>query len=162
MRVKILSLACFGGAVLCLGSMAIKGQSSNESAPQPIAASIDVQQTSEPVSKYEFGMFIEHIGALIYRSLWSEMLDDRKFLMISAVNATDNEQRADLRVAGARVSGPFTLWQLTGESLESSDHAGAPPQVEVKETAIGEAQKTLTVAPISVNVYRFSVVPSAE
>jgi alpha-N-arabinofuranosidase len=24
-------------------------------------------------------MFIEHIGALIYRSLWSEMLDDRKF-----------------------------------------------------------------------------------
>ena len=79
MRVKILPLACFGGAVLCLGSMAIKGQSSNESAPQPIAASIDVQQTSEPVSKYEFGMFIEHIGALIYRSLWSEMLDDRKF-----------------------------------------------------------------------------------
>jgi alpha-L-arabinofuranosidase len=59
--------------------MAIKGQSRNESAPQPIAVSIDVQQTSEPVSKYEFGMFIEHIGALIYRSLWSEMLDDRKF-----------------------------------------------------------------------------------
>ena len=24
-------------------------------------------------------MFIEHIGPLIYRSLWSEMLDDRKF-----------------------------------------------------------------------------------
>jgi hypothetical protein len=24
-------------------------------------------------------MFIEHIGTLIYRSLWSEMLDDRKF-----------------------------------------------------------------------------------
>ena len=24
-------------------------------------------------------MFIEHIGSLIYRSLWSEMLDDRKF-----------------------------------------------------------------------------------
>jgi alpha-N-arabinofuranosidase len=79
MRVKILPLACFGGTLLCLGSMAIKGQSTNESAPQPIAASIDVQQTSEPVSKYEFGMFIEHIGALIYRSLWSEMLDDRKF-----------------------------------------------------------------------------------
>ena len=24
-------------------------------------------------------MFIEHIGPLIYRSLWSEMIDDRKF-----------------------------------------------------------------------------------
>jgi alpha-L-arabinofuranosidase len=79
MRVKTLPLACLGGAVLCLGSLAIKGQSDNESASQPIAVSIDVLQTSEPVSKYEFGMFIEHIGSLIYRSLWSEMLDDRKF-----------------------------------------------------------------------------------
>jgi alpha-L-arabinofuranosidase len=79
MKAAMSSLACLAGVVLCLGSMAIKGQSSNESAPQPIAASIDVQQTSEPVSKYEFGMFIEHIGALIYRSLWSEILDDRKF-----------------------------------------------------------------------------------
>src|SRR5579859_6157211 len=44
-----------------------------------IIARIDTTQVSEPVSKYEYGMFIEHIGSLIYRSLWSEMLDDRKF-----------------------------------------------------------------------------------
>lgn len=31
----------------------------------------------------------------------------------------------------------------------------------MKETAMGEAQ-TLTVAPISVNIYRFSAVPTAE
>lgn len=40
---------------------------------------IDTQLAAQPVSPYEYGMFIEHIGALIYRSLWSEMLDDRKF-----------------------------------------------------------------------------------
>jgi alpha-L-arabinofuranosidase len=34
---------------------------------------------SPPISKYEYGMFIEHLGSLVYRSLWSEMLDDRKF-----------------------------------------------------------------------------------
>jgi alpha-N-arabinofuranosidase len=94
--------------------------------------------------------------------MFAALTPDRKFLMVSVVNATDKEQRFDLSVAGGRVSGASTLWQLTGESLESSDHAGAPPQVEVKETAIGEAQKTLTVAPISVNIYRFSVVPTAE
>ena len=33
----------------------------------------------DPVSKYVFGSFIEHIGNLIYRSMWAEMLDDRKF-----------------------------------------------------------------------------------
>ncbi len=94
--------------------------------------------------------------------MFAALTPDRKFLMVSVVNATDKEQRFDLSVAGGRVSGASTLWQLTGESLESSDHAGAPPQVEVKEIAIGEAQKTLTVAPISVNIYRFSVVPTAE
>jgi len=31
------------------------------------------------VPPYEYSMFIEHLGALIYRSLWSEMLDDLKF-----------------------------------------------------------------------------------
>jgi len=45
----------------------------------PLAVTIDARQTTTPTSNYEFGMFIEHIGPLIYRSLWAEMLDDRKF-----------------------------------------------------------------------------------
>src|SRR5581483_456376 len=49
------------------------------SQPQPVNVTIDLSKTSPAISKYEFGMFIEHIGPLIYRSLWSEMLDDRKF-----------------------------------------------------------------------------------
>ncbi len=44
-----------------------------------VKVTIDAGQTSEPVSKYEYGMFIEHLGSLVYRSLWAEMLDDRKF-----------------------------------------------------------------------------------
>lgn len=44
-----------------------------------LTVTINAQQTAEPLSKYELGMFIEHIGSLVYRSLWSEMLDDRKF-----------------------------------------------------------------------------------
>jgi alpha-L-arabinofuranosidase len=45
----------------------------------PVSVTIDARQTSDPVSKYEYGMFIEPIGGLIARSLWAEMLDDRKF-----------------------------------------------------------------------------------
>ena len=48
-------------------------------AAQTPAVNIDISKTGAPTSKYEFGMFIEHLGPLIYRSLWSEMLDDRKF-----------------------------------------------------------------------------------
>lgn len=47
--------------------------------PTQVAATIDAAQTGAPVSKYEYGMFIEHIGKLIYRTLWSQMLDNRKF-----------------------------------------------------------------------------------
>ena len=46
---------------------------------EQLTVNIDASKTAEPLSTYEFGMFIEHIGPLIYRSLWSEMLDDRKF-----------------------------------------------------------------------------------
>jgi len=47
--------------------------------PSPIVVTVDATQTKEPISKYMYGMFIEHIGNLINHSLWSEMLDDRKF-----------------------------------------------------------------------------------
>jgi alpha-N-arabinofuranosidase len=45
----------------------------------PVPVSIDARATALPVTRYEYGMFIEPIGALIARSLWAEMLDDRKF-----------------------------------------------------------------------------------
>lgn len=44
-----------------------------------LSAIIDGHQSSEPVTQYEYGMFIEPIGGLIARTLWAEMLDDRKF-----------------------------------------------------------------------------------
>jgi alpha-N-arabinofuranosidase len=47
--------------------------------PSPIVVTFDATQVKEPISKYMYGMFIEHIGNLINHSLWSEMLDDRKF-----------------------------------------------------------------------------------
>jgi len=44
-----------------------------------ITARIDASQRSAPVTRYEYGMFIEPIGGLVARTLWAEMLDDRKF-----------------------------------------------------------------------------------
>ncbi len=48
-------------------------------APQPIAVRIDATRRAAPVTRYEYGMFIEPIGGLVARTLWAEMLDDRKF-----------------------------------------------------------------------------------
>jgi alpha-N-arabinofuranosidase len=46
---------------------------------QQVTATIDAAKTGAPISPYVYGQFLEHIGGLIYNSLWSEMLDDRKF-----------------------------------------------------------------------------------
>jgi alpha-N-arabinofuranosidase len=40
---------------------------------------INPDQTREPISKYIYGQFIEHLGRCIYGGLWAEMLEDRKF-----------------------------------------------------------------------------------
>ncbi len=44
-----------------------------------IAVSVNARKTRAPISPYLYGQFIEHIGDLVNRSVWAEMLDDRKF-----------------------------------------------------------------------------------
>jgi len=44
-----------------------------------LSAVVDAGKHGHPISDYMYGGFIEHIGNLIYYSLWSEVLDDRKF-----------------------------------------------------------------------------------
>jgi alpha-L-arabinofuranosidase len=82
---------------------------------------------------------------------------DHKYLKLVVVNATEKEQKFDLSVAGIKLTGPLKLWQLTGSSLDAANHAGQPPQVEVKESEPNNAPGSITVAPISVNIYQFAV-----
>ena len=44
-----------------------------------ISMKIDAARTGEPISKYIYGQFIEHLGQCIYGGIWAEMLEDRKF-----------------------------------------------------------------------------------
>ena len=87
---------------------------------------------------------------------------DKKFLILSVVNATESEQKFDLNVSGTRIEGPSKLWQLTGSTLDAADRVGQPPQVEIKEFSVANPSETISVAPISVNVYRFPVAPAAQ
>jgi len=40
---------------------------------------VEAARTGEPISKYIYGQFIEHLGRCIYGGIWAEMLEDRKF-----------------------------------------------------------------------------------
>jgi len=87
---------------------------------------------------------------------------DHRYLIISIVNATESEQKSDLGVTGAQLAGPSTLWQLTGSSVGAVNHVGQMPQVEVKKIPIGGVPGTITVAPISVNIYQFPIAQIAQ
>jgi len=82
---------------------------------------------------------------------------DRKFLTLAVVNATETELKFDLSVGGARLGGPATQWLMTGSSLDAANHAGQPPQVEVKEIPMSSIPQTIAAAPISINIYQFPV-----
>ena len=87
---------------------------------------------------------------------------DRKYLSLAVVNATESIQIFDLKVTGVRPAGESTLWQMTGKDLDAANRVGQEAQVQVKQIEIGEAPPTLSVAPISVNVYTFPVVQTRK
>jgi alpha-N-arabinofuranosidase len=94
--------------------------------------------------------------------MFAALSPDRKFLIVSLVNATVSEQKIDLNVAGAHLAGPSTLWQLTANSVDALNRVGEPPQLAIKESSIGDVPSTIAVAPISVNIYRFPIVQAAQ
>ena len=77
MKIRAFILGYMAILAICAGNTV--AQSAGSGVPDRLMVTVDTQQTSAPVSKYEYGQFIEHIGSTMYSSLWAEMLDDRKF-----------------------------------------------------------------------------------
>jgi alpha-N-arabinofuranosidase len=63
--------------ILCLSCLALV--SSCTTPQQGELIKVDTSKTGEPIEKYIYGQFIEHLGNCIYGGLWAEMLEDRKF-----------------------------------------------------------------------------------
>ena len=56
-----------------------------------VKATIDASATAPPLSPFIYGQFIEHIGDLVNRSVWAEMIDDRKFYHPIVANAVEQK-----------------------------------------------------------------------
>jgi len=83
------------------------------SAQQAVVA-IDAGTTGEPISKFIYGQFIEHLGRCIYGGIWAEMLEDRKFCF--PITAEYDPYRGTRNVAK---ESPFAVvgaspWQIIG------------------------------------------------
>lgn len=93
--------------------------------------------------------------------VFAALSPDRARLTVAVVNATDSTQPLAVNLAGARAAGPATLWELTGDDLNAANNLGQPPRVTVRKVATGETPGTLSVPPISVDMYEFPVAANA-
>ena len=82
---------------------------------------------------------------------------DRKFLTVAVVNPTESAQQMELQIQGVRIGGKPRMWQMTGPSPDAADVVGKRPEVETVEMPLPEVPATLSVAPISLNIYEFPV-----
>ena len=89
--------------------------------------------------------------------MYAALSPDRKFLVVSVVNATESEQKVDLSITGVHVAGPSTLWQLTAPTVDAVNVTGKAEQLAIKQSSIGNAPASITIAPISVSIYQFPV-----
>jgi alpha-L-arabinofuranosidase len=88
--------------------------------------------------------------------VFAALTPDRRYLTLAVVNATETAQPLELDLSGRKLAGAATLWQITAAQLGAANRVGQPAEVELKESPSG-AGGSLTVAPISINIYRFPV-----
>jgi alpha-N-arabinofuranosidase len=82
------------------------------------------------------------------------LTSDGKFLTLAVINPTESAQKLDLTINGVDLRGKGRLWRLTGPGINAVTGL-TRHKVQVAETPIGEAPRTLQVAPISIELYEF-------
>ena len=111
-------------AVLATGVCALRAAPPVVAAPgttAPVTAVIDAGRTSAPINPNLYGMFIEHAGSLVYRGMWAEMLDDRKFF-----NPITPETAAPPPARRGPFGGPPRRWTPVGPAESVTWTPGTP------------------------------------
>jgi alpha-N-arabinofuranosidase len=84
---------------------------------------------------------------------------DRKALIVAVVNATEQPQSLKLDVQGfgqgVKSARSGRSWRLAGPNLEAQNRVGAAPQVTIEERTFNPRAGTLSLAPISVELFEF-------
>ena len=105
-----------GGLALIAGAFALPATAQTA----PVEVRIDATERAAPVSPYVYGMFIEPIGSLVARTLWAEMLDDRKFyapVLAASVDPDPVPRRGGPPGLGSR------KWRPIGGGVVTMDRA---------------------------------------
>ena len=114
------ALAALAWSVCTLPAAATALAAPDPAAP-PVTAVIDASRTSAPIHPSLYGMFIEHAGSLVYRGMWAELVDDRKFF-----NPIAPEAAAAQPARRGPFGGPPRRWTPIGPAERVTMDAGRP------------------------------------
>lgn len=105
----------------------------------PVHAVIDAGKTFAPINPNLYGMFIEHAGSLVYRGMWAEMIDDRKFY--HPITATDAVQPSPAggRSGRGRFGGAPRRWTPIG--------AAEFVTMDTRHAYVGDHSPMVTLSP---------------
>ena len=82
---------------------------------------------------------------------------DRKKLLISVVNPTEEAQEFAPKITGVKLRGPGKLSQIAPPGLSSANQAGQKPNVLIVESSLPALPETVKVPPVSIGVYEFEI-----
>lgn len=82
---------------------------------------------------------------------------DRKTLLLSVVNPTEEAQELSPHITGVRLRAPGKLWQIAAPGPNAPDEGNKKPEVAIREFAQQELADKVQVPPTSVNVYVFDI-----
>lgn len=80
---------------------------------------------------------------------------DGKTLVLAVVNATEEPQSLEFSYQGFKAKARGNSWKFTGDNLEASNKVGKAPEVVATETPFDTGTPSLTIAPISIEIYHF-------
>ncbi len=107
-------------------------------APTPVNAVINAGKTLAPINPNLYGMFIEHAGSLVYRGMWAEMIDDRKFY--DPITAQAGSTQPGARGGrGGRFGGPARCWTHVGPAESVT--------MDTRYVYVGDHSPAVTLSP---------------
>jgi alpha-N-arabinofuranosidase len=109
-------------AVVCVLLSGI-GASEARAQAARLEATIHADSTHAPISAYLYGMFLEHIGGIVNRGLWAEMLDDRKFYYPIVVTESVPARRGPAPARRWTAIGPITAISMDSARAFAGAHS---------------------------------------
>lgn len=119
---------------------------SGNSPQQPVQGTPFVDTPSVPIGSPTYPL-----------DIMAALSGDRKWLILSVVNPTEEAHEFSPRIAGLRLRGQGKLWKIAAPTLDATNEPGKKPAVEIVESTQGPLSERVRVEPISVNVYRFEI-----